>query len=428
MEEILKECTDIIDEICNKYGYDIEEKEGNASLRTVLLKAIPAMLKDVNLKDRELFYQMLRHTPIVITENLTQESYDKLEEKYIGNINSHIIEEEMDTGEYGKDLGAGAYVSAPIIDENLHLQGKKSFIYIQRVEGKAKEFLGTDINVPHLIHELGHAWHSEKDEFVMQEDKTMKRRVGTAEFIYTFQKGKDNKYMQRNEKVTGLMLEEGMNTIAEEQAMANYIGISLEDIKEKYKEFLIPSNYQGYISYFVSDMLQQLGKSECENWRLHGDLESKSKIEELMSRTKYWENRETDILPSSDSPRNYNRKRDIISQIDKPMVQEFFSKYQNVYFPDISQMTPLEKIDNVLTQSFNMNMVRYSMGIDKYKDFLNCLGYEGYSLINQAGDLRKKDELHSTISDVKLSEVEEITQGTRKINNIDKEKEGEKSR
>ena len=66
--------------------------------------------------------------------------------------------------------------------------------------------------------------------------------------------------------------------------------------------------------------------------------------------------------------------------------------------------------------------------IYKYKDFLNCLGYEGYSLINQAGDLRKKDELYSTISDVKLSEVEEITQGTRKINNIDKEKEGEKSR
>lgn len=32
MEEILKECTDIIDEICNKYGYDIEEKEGEKSI------------------------------------------------------------------------------------------------------------------------------------------------------------------------------------------------------------------------------------------------------------------------------------------------------------------------------------------------------------------------------------------------------------
>lgn len=425
MEEILRECTDIIDKICNKYGYDTEEKEGNASLRTVLLKVIPAMLKDANFEDRQLFYQMLQHTPIVITENLTQESYDKLEEKYIGNINPHIIEEEINLGEYGKNIGAGAYVSAPILDENLNLQGKKSFIYIQRVQGKAKEFLGTDINVPLLIHELGHAWHSEKDEYVMQEDKTMKRRVGTAEFVYTFHKGKDNKYMQRNEKVTGLMIEEGMNTIAEEQAMANYMGSSLEDMKKKYREVLVPSSYQGYISYFVSEMLKQLGKSDCEKWRLYGDLESKNKIEELMSRTKYWENRETDILHSSNSPRNYNIKRDIISQIDVTRVQEFFNEYQNVYFPDISQMTPLEKIDNVLTQSFNMNMIRYSMGIDKYKDFLNCLGYEGYSLINQAGDLRRKDELHRIIGDVKLSDIGQITQETR---NIYIGREGEKSK
>lgn len=184
VDEILKECRDLVEQVCVKFGYDNQDTEGNESLKTVLLKVIPVMLKDSKQEDRNLFYQMLSHTPIVITENLTQESYDKLLEQYIGNdLNQHIIEEDVDLGEYGKDLGVGAYVSKAILDENMNLQGKKSFIYIQRVTGKAKEFYSTDVNVSHLIHELGHAWHAEKEQFVMQQDGTLKERVGTAELL-----------------------------------------------------------------------------------------------------------------------------------------------------------------------------------------------------------------------------------------------------
>lgn len=128
MEEILKECKDIVEEVSARYHYDDQDKEGNDSLKTVLLKVIPAMLKDSKQEDRNLFYQMLGHTPIIITENLTQEGYDKLLEQYIGkDVNQHIIEENVDLGEYEKDLGAGAYVSEPILDENMNLQGKKIF-------------------------------------------------------------------------------------------------------------------------------------------------------------------------------------------------------------------------------------------------------------------------------------------------------------
>lgn len=161
MEEILKETKDIVEEICEKYGYDSEDKEGNDSLKTVLLKAIPAMLKNTKPKEIQIFYKMLRHTPIVITENITREGLDKLKEQYIGNINPHIVNDNTQKSElmgaYGKKVGDGAYVSEPIIDENMQVIGKKSFIYIQKVQEKQKEFLGTDINVPHLLHELGHA-------------------------------------------------------------------------------------------------------------------------------------------------------------------------------------------------------------------------------------------------------------------------------
>lgn len=391
MEEILNECRAIVEEACQKYGYDAQDKPGNDSLKTVLLRAIPSILKDYKKEDRELFYQMLSHTPIVITENLTQESYDKLLEQYIGkDINQHIIEESADFGEYGKKVSPGAYVSEAILDENMNLQGKKSFIYISRVSGKAKEFYGTDINVSHLIHELGHAWNAEKEQFSMQEDGTLKERVGTAEYIYSFSKTQDSKYVKKCIKAAGLMLEEAMNTISEEIAMANYMGNSLEEMKKAYnKPPLLPNNYQGYITYFVSYMLEKLDKEDFKNYRLYGETESKDKINSLMSNTEYWMNRETDILPSSGSPRNYDKKKAVIGGIDNTKVQDYLAQYENIYFPDISTMTPLDKIDNILEQIYclNMNMMKFIMGFDNYVALRERIDDEGYPLINQAAEL-----------------------------------------
>ena len=399
-----QEINKVVNEVCEKFQYDSTDREGNDSLKTVLIKICTVMLKDSNEEDRNLFYEMLRHTPIVVTENLTPEGYKRLEEKYIGNVNPHIVEEKSNVGEYGKNVGAGAYVSEPILDENLQLKGKKSFLYIQKVNNREQQFFGTDINVSHLIHELGHAWHAEKDQYTMLPNNTLKNRTGTAEFIYSFSKNPDGTYTMHTDKVSGLMLEEGMNTLCEEQAMADYMNISLEEMKDKYRTVLIPSSYQGYIANFVSYMLQQLNSKDFEQWRMYGDSESKGRIESLMSRTKYWENREQDILPTSDSPRNYNNKRQIIAKMQGDSVQEFFKHYENIYFPDISQMSPLDKIENVLEQFYNMSLIKYSIDLEDYKAFLNSLGYEGYSLINQSSDIKKKDELLNSVSDVSLSE------------------------
>ncbi len=408
-----QEINKVVNEVCEKFQYDSTDKEGNDSLKTVLLKICAVMLKDSNEEDRNLFYEMLRHTPIVVTENLTPEGYKHLEEKYIGNVNPHIVEEKSNVGEYGKNVGAGAYVSEPILDENLQLKGKKSFLYIQKVNNREQQFFGTDINVSHLIHELGHAWHAKKNQYTMLPNNTLKNRTGTAEFIYSFSKNPDGTYTMHTDKVSGLMLEEGMNTLCEEQAMADYMNISLEEMKNKYRTVLIPSSYQGYIANFVSYMLQQLNSKDFEQWRMYGDSESKGRIESLMSRTKYWENREQDILPTSDSPRNYNNKRQIIARMQGDSVQEFFKHYENIYFPDISQMSPLDKIENVLEQFYNMSLIKYSIDLEDYKAFLNSLGYEGYSLINQSSDIKKKDELLHSVSDVSLSEFNNVAKDIR---------------
>ena len=413
--DILQEINAVVDEVCTKFQYDSVDKEGNDSLRTVLIKICTVMLKDSNKEDRNLFYEMLRHTPIVVTENLTLEGYQQLEAQFIGNVNPHIVEEKSDLGEYGKKVGAGAYVSEPILDEHLQVQGKKSFIYIQKVEESEQQFFGTDINVSHLIHELGHAWHSERDQYTMDSNNILRSRTGMAEFFYSFSKNADGTFLKHTDKVSGLMIEEGMNTLCEEQAMADYLNITLEEMKKKYRTVLIPSNYQGYISNFVNYMLQHLDGKDFEHFRMYGDAQSREKIESLMSRTKYWENREQDILPTSDSPRNYNNKRQIIARMDSSRVQEFFKNYEDVYFPDISQMSPLDKIENVLEQFYNMSLIKYSIDIEDYKAFLNSLGYEGYSLVNQSSDVKKKDELLHSVSDVTLSEFNNVSNDIRSV-------------
>lgn len=390
MEEILK----VVEEVCAKYGYNCEDKEGRDSLKTVLLKIIPAMLKDRNEQDRQLFYRMLKNTPIAVVDNITPEKLEKLKEIYIGkNVNEHIIEQKPDLGEYGKTIGAGAYVAEPIFDENMNLQEKRSFIYVQNIKDqKIANFLGTNINVSDLIHELGHAWNAEKKQFEIQENGILKERIGMAEFTYSFTKDKEtNKFFKKCINQQGLMIEESYNTLEEERAMARYMNIPLSQMKKEYKETLIPSIYQGYMKEFMEYMLENLGEEDFKRYRLYGDESRKIKINNLMEKTDYWKNRTTDILASSESPRNYERKREVISKINEEKVQSFFEKYKDIYFPNISQMTPLQKIENVLEQVYNLNEMKYSMEIGSYIEFLDRLGYEGFSLINQSKNLLEKD-------------------------------------
>ena len=120
-------------------------------------------------------------------------------------------------------------------------------------------------------------------------------------------------------------------------------------------------------------MLEKLGKDDFGNYRLYGETESKNRINDLMEKTNYWINRETDILIS------------------------------------------YEKIDNVLAQVYNLKPIKYNIDIDDYSSFLNRLGYEGFSLINQTADLKKRQELLYAVNDVRSSELNDITHETRII-------------
>ncbi len=413
-EELLEECQGIVEETCEKYGYDREDIEGNDSLRTVLLKAVPAMLEDSSKEDRELFYQMLRNTPIVVTENLTEQGLAELEKKYIGAINPHIIEEKQDkTREYGKGIALGAFTAEPIINEKMQVVGKKSFIYIPKVEGKAKEFFGTDIHVADLQHELGHAWNAEDKQFTIEEQGILTNRVGAVKYKYSLsQSQEDGKTVMKFEGVTGIYMEEAMNTIEEEKAVMRYLGISQEELKDAYNNQILERNaYQTNVTDQVKHLLKETSEVDLKKWRRHGDEKGKEEVENLIGKTKAWEQ----LRNGEPINENFNneKKRNQIESLTNPKAQEFFEKHHKVYFPDVSQMTPMEKLDNVLEQSFNLNAIIQHISPDNCALLCQQINSEYYILVNQAADIKAKEQIAKCVGDVKLSDVEEVTKETK---------------
>ena len=90
-----EECNKIIDSVVEKYKY-------SEDLTNVLRKIVPTMISDATKEEKKLFYNMLMKTPIVVIPKGKGITNKQLQDKYIGNVNPHIEDIEVDLGEYGK--------------------------------------------------------------------------------------------------------------------------------------------------------------------------------------------------------------------------------------------------------------------------------------------------------------------------------------
>lgn len=290
--EINKEYKKVVDLVSNKYKYTDD-------LKNVLYKILPAMLDTASYEERLLFYKMLSHTPIAILAEGSGETSKTLKEKYIGNPNPHIKEEEQDLGEYGLKEADGAFVTEPVMSEDLQILGTKQFLYVKAfdttkplygVNEKKYELFGTGINVSNLIHELGHAWVSENRPYEIK-DGILTQRVGTAELKSKFEKVSDGVYSEQVLSKVGLMIEEGLNTNMEEEALMKYLNITPEKLQKLYKEILIPSNYKGLLSDMTNHLTQKTSKNLINRWRILGDKSASDKLNKAMEKTDEYKNR-----------------------------------------------------------------------------------------------------------------------------------------
>ena len=305
--DINKEYDKVVDKVSERFGYDDD-------LKNVLKKVLPSMLEGCSYEDRFLFYKMLSHTQIVTIEEGTQVDTKELNKKYIGNLNPHIQEENVDIGEYGKQEAAGAFVSEPILDENLNLNGVKQVVYVTATDinnplyGATKkrcELFKTGINVPHLLHELGHAWGAEENQYKI-ENNILVQRCGTAKIKFELIPQEDGKYIIKEISREGLMTEESLNTNMEIESVARYLGITIEECKELYKSdgCLIPSDYFGMMSEMTEYLSEWAVKKELKQWRFYDDSNALKKINSIMENTLNYKNR-------LEENENFKKKKEI---------------------------------------------------------------------------------------------------------------------
>ena len=191
-------------------------------------------------------------------------------------------------------------------------------------------------------------------------------------------------------------------------------------MKEAYDTVLVKTAYQGYISDFVRSMLEELGEVDFTRWRMHGDMRSKAKIEELMQGTDFWKNKKnanaTSYLKKEIIERSCKRDTD---------VNNFFQENMSVYFPDDSKFTPLAKIDNSLRQYYDVKASSTCnlMGIEDFSQFFRCIENENMPLINEASLIKSKSAIRSCVSHATITGITGIKNDLEHLQNKGQGKE-----
>lgn len=407
------EYDEIVAEVSQKYGYEKEFSD-------VLKKVMGVMLDDKPEEEKQIFYRMLQHTPIVVLPHHSKLTEDELMEMYIGNVNPHIEEKDVNLGSYGAVEPSGAFCTEAILDENLKLIGEKQFIYIRRQNNnKFQELFDTDINIPHLIHELGHAVNSEINEYSM-EDNVLIQRAGTGKFKSQITKTSEGKYIKEEIGRTGLMIEEALNTNEEQECVCKYLGITKDELSNLYKNGTIStSNYMGLMSEMTEHLLTKTSAEDIKKWRLTGDYRYIESINEALSHT-------APYIKRADETKHIKNKRALFSNPLNPKMETFFKDYYDDFFADRSNMTPMELLDNCLLQCLDLKTHRLAVfnsfsdvEMDRYQDITKSVLTEGYVLINQAAMELEKNKT-SIRSLTKNALQENITE--EEMNNLKKDR------
>ncbi|MBQ2937743.1 MAG: hypothetical protein IJE05_02525, partial [Clostridia bacterium] len=254
----------------------------------------------------------------------------------------------------------GAFQYDLNVDEDMNIIGNKSFLYISRINSYQKELIeifGTDINLAHLIHELGHAWAAYFQEYELDENGGV-HNTGFAKERFYIDKEKRKAIINQYD---GLITEEAMNTIEEEDALLDLLQI--DSIDELKKIGYVHSKYQGFVVMIMRMYVQQFGKLPFDMYRFLRDDTGLKQVESELENTEAWTEMQKEEFTIR-KRRTFSRVDELeIKEQSRQIIKDFFSYYEKDFFPDNSKFTPMKKLENVLTQLYNMESIKWSFGI-----------------------------------------------------------------
>lgn len=379
-----KECQKVIEEVDKEYKYG-ETKLGKALLY-VLKKLVPEMLEDANYEERQLFFSMLRTTPIVVIPEGGNITIREIAAKYLGDCNKHVDVLDSDPDSYNTLECDAAFCSCPILDEKANVIGVKKFIYVKAISDIDKFFDGSELTDPKdifskrnlilfktviklrdLAHELGHAWVSEYEPY-RRDGNIIIRRIGCAQTFFQIDKVEDGRYSLKPISKTGGLTEEALNTDMQLTATERYLGISRENLQEVYNSgYLDLSMYQGELSNLGEMLFNSKLKKYVNACRFKGDKSAIDNLNELMGKSPIYINREAD----RDEEQEVKR---IFKSPEENGLTEFCNLNRKDFFPDKKSMTPLQLFNNAMDQCFAVSSYRGSgktISDDMYKKLIS---------------------------------------------------------
>lgn len=384
--DISKEYRDIVEKVSQKFGYDTD-------LKNTLNKVVPAMLYNANYEERQIYYKMLEHTPIIIVPSNTKISMEELKAKYIGNVNPHIIEEKTDEGEYTRVPPEGAFMVEPVIDENLNLIGRKQCLFVKAVDTTNKipsnlkervERFGTGINVPHLIHELGHAWAGEIQTYSMEGNELI-ASIGPLESRYSLEPLEDGKFSIKKTSREGLFTEEGLNTESEIEAVARYLGITRKEVENIYKnDTSIMSSYYAWVAPMAAYLTEVVSKKDINLWRIHKDKNAMKRINEKLAHSQRYQERE------NPTPEDI-KLMEFIKTPRTDLQRDIFARNLAVFGKERSDLTPLQLFENDLEKTFVISVNNFKIGLEDYKELIYNVARPAYVMLNQTNDIYRNN-------------------------------------
>ncbi len=228
------------------YSEEIEKilatKEYSDNIKNMIRLSLPIIIKKYGEENMAIIFSTLKNVQIVETQK-GQSMLSLLK----GHENSQVIEDSpLIVNDSAKAMSSGAYESNPFfsISEKKDINLKKVERYINLRGGKI------DLDkFATFIHEFGHAIKSTRNEY------SISHKGGQAELLYRngLINTRQSMSVQDNGKIQlkrvshiGTGLEEGINTMFEEDIVNTILGMKERDIPENLQE--VWDTVRGYVA------------------------------------------------------------------------------------------------------------------------------------------------------------------------------------
>ena len=253
--------SNFINEIAIKYGYD-------KNLKRAIEIVLPLLIRKHGKKKTDDVLALFNDVKIFATQDMSTKNFDKIREIMTKDINKDIIEEAPS----GKNqILDSNYFYQSVYDENMEITGEIRWIIIDKIDKYRKdgyiEIFDTDINVPHFLHELEHAYGMKQPTCERVDNKIISKH-GMFETVEEVEKT-ENGIIVRRVSEKGRILEEMINEKNTIEMLVDYFCV--KDYKEL-KNILneighIPYIYEGTLVSITERLEEAIGKENLDNLR-----------------------------------------------------------------------------------------------------------------------------------------------------------------